>query len=186
MHKFHSCVATHIITSIHVSTAEILDLCDKRRELRKKRSEPEGAEKYKEMNNNIKRCMKKAKENLMGEQCSEDKKIRGRTTVRGHTNSWKTWPLWNKEKLLLSKIVQENASQKNERYWTDGQNTALSCTIKKPMEIHKYWTVPTQTQKMTTPSFAEKLRLQCNYWRKGSQLESPASQQNWSKQMERM
>ena len=28
-------------------TAEILDLCDKRRELRKKRFEPEGSEKYK-------------------------------------------------------------------------------------------------------------------------------------------
>ena len=44
-------------------TAEILDLCDKRRELRKKRFEPEGAAKYKEVNNNIKRSMKKAKEN---------------------------------------------------------------------------------------------------------------------------
>ena len=50
-------------------TAEILDLCDKRRELRKKRFELrkkrfelEGSEKYKEVNNNIKRCMKKAKE----------------------------------------------------------------------------------------------------------------------------
>ena len=32
-------------------TAEILDLCDKRRELRKKRFESEGSEKYKEMNN---------------------------------------------------------------------------------------------------------------------------------------
>ena len=40
-------------------TAEILDLCDKRRELRKKRFEPEGSEKYKEVNNNIKRCTKK-------------------------------------------------------------------------------------------------------------------------------
>ena len=50
-------------------TAEILDLCDKRRELRKKRFEPEGSEKYKEVNNNIKRCMKKAKENWIGEQC---------------------------------------------------------------------------------------------------------------------
>ena len=49
-------------------TAEILDLCDKRRELRKKRFEPEGSEKYKEVNNNIKRCMKKAKENWIGEQ----------------------------------------------------------------------------------------------------------------------
>ena len=43
-------------------TAELLDLCDKRRELRKKRFEPEGSEKYKEVNN-IKRCIKKAKEN---------------------------------------------------------------------------------------------------------------------------
>ena len=41
-------------------TAEILDLCDKRRELRKKRFEAEGYEKYKEVNN-IKRCIKKAK-----------------------------------------------------------------------------------------------------------------------------
>ena len=44
-------------------TAEILDLCDKRRELRKERFEPEGSEKYKKVNNNIKSCMKKAKEN---------------------------------------------------------------------------------------------------------------------------
>ena len=49
-------------------TVEILDLCDKRRELRKKRFEPEGAANYKEVNNNIKRCMKKAKENWKGEQ----------------------------------------------------------------------------------------------------------------------
>ena len=47
-------------------TAEILDLCDKRIELRKNRFEPEGSEKYKEVNNNIKRCMKKAKENYIG------------------------------------------------------------------------------------------------------------------------
>ena len=52
-------------------TAEILDLCDKRRELRKKRFELEGSVKYKEVNSNIKRCMKKAKENWIEKQCSE-------------------------------------------------------------------------------------------------------------------
>ena len=52
-------------------TAEILDLCDKRRKLRKKRFEPEGSEKYREVNNSIKRCMKKVTVNWMGEQCSE-------------------------------------------------------------------------------------------------------------------
>ena len=45
-------------------TAAILDLCDKRRELRKKQFEPEVSEKYKEVNNNIKRCMKKDKRKL--------------------------------------------------------------------------------------------------------------------------
>ena len=41
-------------------TAEILDLCNKGRELRKKRFEPEGSEKCREVKNNIKRCLKKA------------------------------------------------------------------------------------------------------------------------------
>ena len=56
-------------------TAEILDLCNKRRELRKKRFQPKGSEKYKEVNNNIKRCMKKDKQNWIGEQCSETEEI---------------------------------------------------------------------------------------------------------------
>ena len=41
------------------------------REMTKKRFEPKGSEKYKEVNNYIKRCMKNAKENWIGEQCSE-------------------------------------------------------------------------------------------------------------------
>ena len=68
-------------------TAEIPYLRNKRRELRKKRFEPEGSEKYKEVNNNIKRRMKKAKENWIGEQCSEIEENLRKNTVRGHTNS---------------------------------------------------------------------------------------------------
>ena len=41
-------------------TEEILDLCDKRRELRKKRFKPAGSEKYRKVNN-INSCMKKDK-----------------------------------------------------------------------------------------------------------------------------
>ena len=55
-------------------TAEIPDLCDKRRELRKKRFEPEGSEKYKEMNN-IERCIKMAKENWIENSVVRLKKI---------------------------------------------------------------------------------------------------------------
>ena len=46
-------------------------MCDKRRELRKKRFESEGFEKCKEVNSKIKRCMKKAKEKWIGKQYSE-------------------------------------------------------------------------------------------------------------------
>ena len=65
--------------------AEILDLCDRRRELRKKRFEPEGSEKYRKVNKNIKRCMKNAKENWTGEQCSETEEIlRKNNSKRAH------------------------------------------------------------------------------------------------------
>ena len=67
-------------------TADILDLCDKRKELKNKRFEPEGSEKYKEVNSNIKRCMKKAQENWIGEQCNEIEENLRKDTVGGHTN----------------------------------------------------------------------------------------------------
>ena len=55
------------------------------RELRKKRFEPEESEKYKEVNNNIKRRMQKAKENWMGEQCSEiEENIRKNNSKRAY------------------------------------------------------------------------------------------------------
>ena len=57
----HAHTHTHTHTHTHKTrvTAEVLDLCDKRRKLRKKRFEPDGSEKYKEVND-IKRYMKKA------------------------------------------------------------------------------------------------------------------------------
>ena len=54
------------------------------------------------------------------------------------------------------------------------------------MEINQHLTVPRQKQRTTTPSFAKKWRLMYNHWRKRSYLESTTSQQNWSRQAERM
>ena len=51
----------------------------------KERFEPAGSEKYKEVNNNIKRCKKKAKENWIGEQCSEiDENLRKNNSKRAY------------------------------------------------------------------------------------------------------
>ena len=55
-------------TLISASAAPHCGVCDKRRELRKKRFELEDSEKYKKVNNNVKKCMKKAKENWIREQ----------------------------------------------------------------------------------------------------------------------
>ena len=77
-------MANNVRTKIKWVTVDILDLCDKRRELRKKRFKPEGSEKYKEVNN-IKRCMKKAKENWIGEQFSEiEKNLRKNNSKRAY------------------------------------------------------------------------------------------------------
>ena len=53
--------------------------------MRKKRFEPEGSEKYREVNKDIKRCMKKAEENWVGEQCSEiEENLRKNNSTRAY------------------------------------------------------------------------------------------------------
>ena len=53
-------------------TKDVLDLCDERRNLKKKRYEA-GAKEYREANRRIQKAMKKAKEDLIGAQCEEVK-----------------------------------------------------------------------------------------------------------------
>ena len=50
-------------------TKDVLDLCDERRDLKKKRYEAEGAKEYREANRSIQKAVKKAKEDWIGAQC---------------------------------------------------------------------------------------------------------------------
>ena len=50
---------------------DVLDLCDARRDLKKKRYETEGAKEYREANRKIQKAVKKAKEDWIGAQCEE-------------------------------------------------------------------------------------------------------------------
>ncbi|WP_419623918.1 hypothetical protein, partial [Thiolapillus sp.] len=123
-------------------TAEILDLCDKRGELRKKRFEPEGAEKYKEVNNNIKRCMKKAKENWIGEQCSEIEEnlrknnskrayqlVKDLTTVKqgkATTVQDRSGKCLTEERQILNRWMEYCSELYNHK--TNGDPSVLNCT----------------------------------------------------------
>ena len=49
-------------------TKDVLDLCDIRRDLKKKRYEAEGAKEYREANRRIQKAVKKAKEDWIGAQ----------------------------------------------------------------------------------------------------------------------
>ena len=52
-------------------TKYVLDLCDERRDLKKKRYEVEEAKEYREANRRIQKAVKKAKEDWIGAQCEE-------------------------------------------------------------------------------------------------------------------
>ena len=50
---------------------DVLDLCDERRDLKKKRYEAEGVKEYREANRRIQKAVKKAKEDWIGAQCEQ-------------------------------------------------------------------------------------------------------------------
>ena len=52
-------------------TKDVLDLCDERRNLKKKRNKAEGANEYREANRRIQKAVKKAKEDWIGDKCEE-------------------------------------------------------------------------------------------------------------------
>ena len=83
-------------------------------------------------------------------------------TKYGQSNSFLNWP-------GISNWKWSAAT----RYYTSHTKTMLPKRKSVPRSSGQF-------------SFAEKWRPQYNHWRKGSQLESTTSQQNWSKQVERM
>ena len=65
-------------------TKDVLDLCDKRRDLKKKRYEEEGAKEYREAKRQIHKAGKKATEDWIGDLCEEIKTCLNKTTAREH------------------------------------------------------------------------------------------------------
>ena len=57
-------------------TKDVRDLCDERRDLKKKRYEAEGAKEYREANKRILKAVKKANEDWIDTKCEEVKVVR--------------------------------------------------------------------------------------------------------------
>ena len=147
-----------------VITAEVFDLCDKRREPRKKRFEYEGPEKHKEVNNNIKKCTKKAKENWIREQCSETEgNLRNNNSKRAHQFVKKLTFVKHGKFTTVQDRSGNCLTEEREilNRWT--YRILYSAVQSQGNGDHQYWTVPRHTYRMNTPSFAKKWRLQYNY-----------------------
>ena len=114
------------------------------------------------MNDNTKRCMKKAKQNWIGEQCSETEE-----NLRKNNSKWAYQLVKDLTTVKQGKAatVQDRSGKclTEERHrWTEycselynykanGDPAVLNCTQTDTEE------------RMTTPSFAEKWRLQYNH-----------------------
>ena len=105
----------------------ILELCEKWRQLKQKKNTTEGAKLYREANRQVKEDMRKAKRHGLKNNAEVSKKTCRKTAARKPTSLWKNWQTWNKGELLPSGTKQRNVSQKNKKSWRGGQRTVPNC-----------------------------------------------------------
>ena len=117
-------------------TKDVLDLCDERRDLKKKRYEAEGAKEYKEANRRVKKAVKKAKEDLIGAQCEEigtclnknnsKRDLTSEKQGRSSTIQDKSGKCLTEENEILSRWTEYCAELYN--YESCGDNAVLDCS----------------------------------------------------------
>ena len=139
-------------------TKDVLDLCDERRGLKKKRYEAEGAKEYREATRRIQKAVKKAKEDWIGTQCKEietclNNSKRAYQLVKDLTSEKQVGP-------QLSRTSLGNVLLKKKRFSADGQNIAKNCTTMRVVETILYWTAASPRKKICNQSSVRKLRLQ--------------------------
>ena len=135
-------------------TKDVLDLCDERTDLKKKRYKAERAKEYREANMKIQKAVKEAKEDWIGAHCEEIKTCLNKTTAREHI-SWR-----NRVGPELSRTSLGNVLLKKQRFSADGQNIAQNCTTMRVVETTRYWTAASPRKKICNQFPVRKLRLQ--------------------------
>ena len=123
-------------------TKDVLDLCDERRDLKKKRYEAKGEKEYRDANRRIQKAVKKAKEDWIGAQCEEVetclnknnskrayqlvKDLTSEKQGRSSTIQDKSGKCLTEEKEILSRWTEYCSELYN--YESCGDNTVLDCS----------------------------------------------------------
>ena len=140
-------------------TKDVLDLCDERSDLKKKRYEA-GAKEYREANRRVQKAVKKAKEDWIGTQCEEIKTCLNKNNSKRAYQLVKDLPQRNRVGPQLSGTNLGNVFLKKKRFLADGQNIAQNCTTMRVVETTLYWTAASPRKKICNQSSVRKLRLQ--------------------------
>ena len=122
-------------------TKDVLDLCDERRDLKKKGYEAEGAKEYREEKRRVQKAVKKAKEDWIGAQCEEIetclnknnskrayqlvKDLTSEKQGRSSTIQDKSGKCFIEEKEILSRRTEYCSELYN--YESCGDNAVLDC-----------------------------------------------------------
>ena len=123
-------------------TKDVLDLCDERRDLKKKRYEAEGAKEYREANRRVQKAVKKTKEDWIGALCEEIetclnknnskrayqlvKDLPSEKQGRSSTIQDKSGKCLSEEKEILSRWTECCTELYN--YESCGENAVLDCS----------------------------------------------------------
>ena len=129
-------------TMITTYNTDVLDLCDERRDLKKKQYEAEGANEYREANRRIQKAVKKAMEDWIGAQCEKIetclnknnsksayqlvKDLTSEKQGRSSTFQDKAGKCLTEEKEILSRWTEYCSELYN--YEGCGDNTGLDCS----------------------------------------------------------
>ena len=104
-------------------TKDVLDLCDERRDLKRKRYEA-GAKEYREANRRVQKAVKKAKEDWIGAQCEEIEVCQNKNNSKRAYQLVKDLTLEKQGSPQLSRTSLGNVLLKKKRFSADGQNIA--------------------------------------------------------------
>ena len=114
-------------------TPEILDPCYQRRDLKKKRGEPEGAKDYREIKRKIRTEMKMAKETWIQDQCQEVEVCLRKNNTKKAYQLVKDLTTANRVNLQPYKTSRGSVSQRRIKSLTGGQSTAQTFTTTRLM-----------------------------------------------------
>ena len=148
-------------------TKDVLDLCDERRELKKKRYEAEGAKEYKEANRRVQKAVKKAKKDWVGAQCEEIETCLNKNSSKRAYQQVKDLTSETQGRSSAIKDKSGKCLTEEKRFSADGQNIAQNCTTMKVVETTQYWTAANPQKKICYRSSMRKLRFAVASLKKG-------------------